>query len=416
MAYRTAVIAVMFVFVTAGAVFGGGSVFSANGVGEEQVGGGTRALGLGGGAFGLKDTMSFNAMNPALFAFAPRTAMRIGGHVAFWNTTSNGLTDSDGEMAWKDLGLILPLSKRWKLGLGLQPTRRQDVHTIAVRSASFPGDTTDRAYEERLTWSGSTVDVRLDNAYRFSERFSLGVAAIYSILHDERTAILDFEDTDFRDVRYNETTTFRGWSFSLGGYYAVSPRFGVGGFYRPRLQGSWTSELSRIGTDATVKRDGRADAPGEVALGFSYRLSPTFIGVADVRLGQWESGDYGMSINQATATSPDNPLFVSFGAERLAGQSPVASGFDLWGYRAGAFYRKHYWTAANDASVEDVGMSLGFSIPVAKSSGRIHAAAELGQRGLDEKKLGAQELFARLSFQVEIGETWFQRAKPRIPE
>jgi hypothetical protein len=34
----------------------------------------------------------------------------------------------------------------------------------------------------------------------------------------------------------------------------------------------------------------------------------------------------------------------------------------------------------------------------------------------ENPKLGATEMFARLSFQLEVGETWFQRAKPRIPE
>jgi hypothetical protein len=202
----------------------------------------------------------------------------------------------------------------------------------------------------------------------------------------------------------------------LGGYYAPSPRLSFGGFFRPRLQGSWTNELGKVNTDSTVKRDGLSKAPGEFALGVCYRLTPKIIGVADMRVGKWEAGDYGMALQRANAPAPEDPLFVSAGVERQARRAPVYSGLNLWGYRAGAFYRQHYWTAASDESVKDVGLALGFSIPVAQSSAWLHAAAEFGQRGFDEKKLGATEMFARFSFQLEVGETWFQRSKPRLPE
>jgi hypothetical protein len=145
-------------------------------------------------------------------------------------------------------------------------------------------------------------------------------------------------------------------------------------------------------------------------------LTSKIIGVADMRMGMWEAGDYGISFQGTQAAVPKDPLFLSVGIERQARRAPVFSDLNLWGYRAGAFYRQHYWTAASGEGVKDVGLALGFSIPVAQASGWLHTAAEFGQRGFDEKKLGATEMFARFSFQLEVGETWFQRAKPRLPE
>ena len=167
---------------TAGA---GGSIFSGNGIGEQQVGGGIRALGLGGGGLGLRDSMSFNSLNPGLVAFVPRTTMRMGGEIGFWNTTSNGLTDSDGEMTWKDLRLYVPLTSRWKFGAGLEPVFRQDLHTIGTRSANFPTDSADvQDYEERVTWTGSTADVRLDISNVLGQRVqSVGAGSQTAGMH-----------------------------------------------------------------------------------------------------------------------------------------------------------------------------------------------------------------------------------------
>ncbi len=389
-------------------------MFSANGAGEQQVVGGIRTLGLGGGGFGYQDSMSFNASNPALAAFAPRTTMRMAGEIGFWNTTADGLTDTDGEMTWRDIRLYIPLTRRWKLGAGIEPARRQDLHTIGNRTAVFP-DTT-QPYEERATWLGSTVDVRFDNAYKFSERFGLGVSVIYSFLHNEHSTIIDFGDTHYQDVRYTTTNTFRGWSVALGGFYKVSDRFGVGGFYRPRSTGNHVLELTKSGTDSTVKSDDRADSPGEFGFGLSYKLNPSFVGVADVSMGQWSDHDYGFTGTSLANGHVQDPLFVSVGLERLSRRAPLYSGFDLWSYRAGLFYRKHYWVTASGDPVVDLGLSAGASIPIAKSSGWLHWVAEVGKRGMDEKKLGATETFFRFSFQIEIAETWFQRTRPRIPQ
>ncbi len=419
MACRTGIVLLVMLGFSLTAAFAGGSMFSANGVGEQQVGGGVRALGLGGGGFGLLDTMSFNSMNPGLIAFVPRATMRMSGYLGFWNTTSNGQTDSDGEMSWKEIRLYVPLTNRWKVGAGIEPKQRQDIHTIGIRSGTFtdPVDSTQdiETYEERITWSGSTVDLRFDNAYRITDRFGLGISAIYTIMHNDRTSILDFADEDFRSNRFEQTQTFRRWSFAVGGQYQVSDRFGLGGYFRPRMSGNWTSELSKSGTDSTVKGEMDADGPGEFGVGLSYRLTPGLVGVADVWMGQWSQGDYGVYDAQSQE-EPQDPLFVSLGIERLARRGLLHSGFDLWGYRAGLFYRKHYWSTASGEAVADLGMSFGTSLPIARSNGWLHWVGEIGQRGLDEDKLGATETFFRFSFQIEIGETWFQRTKPRIPD
>jgi hypothetical protein len=132
--------------------------------------------------------------------------------------------------------------------------------------------------------------------------------------------------------------------------------------------------------------------------------------VADGRSGLWKTGDLGPNDNR----TPVTPLWLSAGVERLSRGETRISPFEKWGYRAGIFYRQHYWPEQSGEKVADMGGALGLSIPAPAGRGAIHLAAEVGRRG--SEKLGAIETFSRFTLMLEMNEQWFQRPKPRIPQ
>jgi hypothetical protein len=403
-------------------VFAGGSVFAPNGVGEQLTGGGARVQGLAGGGIALADSLSFNSENPALAAFAPRTIFRGGGEFGVWSTMSGDRTETDTEFLWKDVALYLPMTRSWRLGLGAAPTRYMDLRTYALHSASFiePVGASVVAYEERNIWQGSGVDWRVDNSFRVGNCCALGVSAVYTTLRIERTRTLDMEELVYRsyyfDTEYSEAERFSGWSAVGGLYVTPGQRWGLAATFRPRSRGRWKYSLTKFGTDSTERSNRRGDMPGEVRCGLSYRAGKRLMAVADAQLGQWSRGDLGIMADRADLPAPQNPLFLSAGVERLAGRPPLYSGWQNWAFRAGAYYRRHYWPLHNGQSVEDLGVTGGFSAPMNGMQTWLHAAFEGGMRGLDEDKLGARELFFRTSLQMEFSETWFQRTRPRLPK
>lgn len=297
-----------------GAPVRAGSIFSANGVGEQLPGGGTRAQGLGSGGIGLADSLSFNTMNPALAAFLPRTTFRLGGQVGFWNTRSNGRTDSDGEFTWQDVAIYLPITSRWKLGFGAQPLRQMDIMTFEPGTAVFPGQGDTIDIEQRNLWRGSALELRLDNAVRVTDKLALGLSAAYALMRVERRQTIDMPRLEgrqyYNDISYRQVETFRGWSAALGGFYQVSPRVGLGVMLKPRVTGNWTYDFSKIGADSTLKRDRRGKSPGDFRLGGSYQFAERWRGVADVAVGQWEREDLGILLADLLhSTAPVNPLF-----------------------------------------------------------------------------------------------------------
>jgi len=397
----------------------GGSIFSANSVGEQMVAGGTRAAGLGGGGYGLSDSIAFNSENPALAAFVTKATFRVAGQFGYWQSSSGGRNDTDGETVWKDLRLYLPMSSKWRLGFGAEPRERVDLNTFGDHAAMF-GDTSLVHYEERNVWQGGNIELRIDNAFLLGERAAVGVGMVYSILDNSSTHTLDFDNVSetsyYRDAAYGQTETYRGWTADVGAFWQATSCLGIGAAYRPRASGNWTFEFEKNGADSLLKRNKRGELPGHVLFGLSYLLSSRVIGVADMQLGQWKAGDLGAQENITDTRKPENPLFLSVGIERMIGRSVVKPGLNNWGLRGGLYYRKHYWPLENGSAIEDLGVSLGVSAPLSGSQSFLHWAIELGKRGMNENKLGASETFIRSSLEIEVTENWFVRTRPRIPK
>ncbi|MBU1983245.1 hypothetical protein KJ815_02430 [bacterium] len=399
--------------------FAGGSIFSPNGVGEELPSGGVRAIGLGGAGIGLADSMSFHSGNPALIAFTPRTLFRMSGHIGWWGTSADGRHDADAETVWRDFGLYFPVSSRWSVGIAANPSRHVDLNTFSQRIAQF-NDTNFVHYEMRDVWQGSTVDLRLENGVRLCDKVAVGLSVVYTILNNSSKHTIDLDQivrsSYYLDAASRQNETFRGWTADVGVHVQPTARLGIGIVYRPRSTGEWTYEFEKSRSDSIARHERSGGSPGYVKAGISYRFSPRVVGVMDVQSGQWSSDDLGALADVESPGTVVNPLFLSFGVERLPERSAIRSGFTNWGLRSGAFYRKHYWPKRNGAVVEDVGITFGLSAPLVASTAYLHWANEIGFRGLDENKLGAKETFFRTALEIEVSEKWFQRTRPRIPK
>jgi hypothetical protein len=407
--------------------YAGGSVFSANGVGEQVTTGGVRAEGVGGGLFGLKDSVSFSSTNPALAAFARRTSIRMGGTVGFWSTTADGETDADAETIWRDFALYVPVMPKWVSGFVFEPQRKMDLKLFTRKTAYFDAPVgegyTEQQYEERSAWAGSTIALRFNNAYKFTDCAAIGLSLNYLLEHNELTQKLDFDTAGYRDVSYDQIQNYRGWSATLGLFGQVNERLGVGLFYTPRSSGNWQIESTKGNSDSTVRRETSGSQAGEFGLGLSYQLRTGWTGLLDARIGQWDNKDLKVTF-AGQGEKPQTPIWLSAGFERNLIPKIVDQKQGLAGFRGGVFYRQHYWprqrwapsgreTALTPSALSDIGLSAGASAFVNSGQGLIHGAVEAGFRGGSNIVVGTKETFFRTSIQIEISEKWFQRRNPR---
>ncbi|MBU1920296.1 hypothetical protein KKG66_05585 [bacterium] len=414
MVRRTLQLISLLLFIGHVSAFAGGSIFSGNGLGEPQIQGGARAVGLAGGGLGLVDSMAFNTSNPSLAAFSRSALFRMSGQLGVWTVKSDGETDSDGEIAWSDFTVFLPVTGKYKIGLGVEAATRVDLRTFTPREAVFTGSDSVAAYEERAVWNGGTTDIRLVNAYRLSDRLAVGLTLAYSFVNLNRDITLDFESSDYQNAAYYQTARFKGWWTKVGFLWKPADKIGIGAYYRPRSGGDWELEIfENDGSKAILtKRDG--DTPSALGGGLSVMPHETWAITADLQTQFWSRRYLGILYDNNDQIVVKDPLFMSVGVEKFAKHDRLGGNMGQWAYRGGFFYRSHYWT--NDAGdpVTEYGISLGTSIPVGGWLGRLHIAEEIGSRGSND--FGATENFFRTSLQLEMSEQWFQRDNPRIPK
>jgi hypothetical protein len=384
----------------------GGSIYSANGLGETLVLGSARTVGLGGGGLALADTQGANFSNPALVALIPNTQVALGGRLAFWSTTSGGQTDADAESGWELFQLCFPVSPVWKVGLCLVPTRRMDVRTF--RSAEFAQEY--QAYEERIRNAGGEAEAQFVTGVHVSRLFSCGLTVGYAFRRLERWTTVDFSSSDWQDAEFHFDDSWHSWIVTAGALVQPLPRLSIGALFRPRQTGTWISDFSYIHQDSVAETRRSVSGPGEWGAGMAFEFVPGWMAVGDGRFGLWKKGDLGPN----DPRTPVAPYWLSLGVERLARAGTRISPMQKWGCRGGLFYRRQYWPEQNGETVTDIGGALGFSVPAPAQRGVLHFAGEVGRRG--SESYGALETFVRFSLTVEMNERWFQRTKPRTPQ
>ncbi|MBM3324941.1 MAG: hypothetical protein FJY66_04670, partial [Calditrichaeota bacterium] len=203
-------IILLFLFCPLHLALAGGSVYSANGLGEPLVLGGARIVGLGGGGLALADTQGANFSNPALVALIPGAQVAFGGNLGIWSTQRGDETDTDAEAGWQLFHLCFSVSPIWKMGLAVVPTRRMDVRTFQWDQYAY------KVYEERTRNVGGEAEAQFLTGLRLSEKVSFGVAIGYAFRRLERWTTIDFSSSDWRDAEFHFDDTWRSWVPTVG--------------------------------------------------------------------------------------------------------------------------------------------------------------------------------------------------------
>jgi hypothetical protein len=251
----------------------------------------------------------------------------------------------------------------------------------------------------------------LDNAFKFSNKFSLGVSAAFRFVRFDRTQTLQFSSySSYRNAQFIQTAQYKGFWFAAGFRWEPTPRFAVGGYVRPEGTGNWN--LTRRNNDHLheTEREDDGTSPMQIGGGILLRTGGGLMLTADAQMQSMTREHLGIFYDSVTVNVSD-PLFVSLGVEKPVVLETARNNILDWAWRGGLFYRSHSWTTADGDPVTDTGVSLGSSIPLAGFQGQLHWALEFGMRGDDEENFGATENFWRLAVQVEMSEKWFVRPK-----
>lgn len=260
------------------------------------------------------------------------------------------------------------------------------------------------------------------------DKFSVGAQFLYYFGNLDKSTIMDFSSSSFRDV-------YSGYTINLS---AVGGKFGIqyeqplssglyltaGATYKTssRLKGTVTdykyATISSVSDTLyhnidTLSHGKATRLASEFGLGFSLRKGDKWRVEVDYLRSDWS----GSRLAQTTGFSVtgDSKFSTTFSQSFRAGFEIVPSRNDIryymrrCSYRGGVYYDRDYYKL-NGNTVNSYGITLGITFPVFRWYNGVSIGVDLGQRGCNTGGL-IRERYAMLVVGFNIHDIWFQKPK-----
>lgn len=435
------------------------SPYTRYGIGDLQHFTHARNAGMGGTSLALREDSIIpdfvNFGNPASYTAIKHTSFDAGFSGSITNYTGSRGSSSATNAAVQYFAFGFPVTKWWGGCFGLKPYssigyEMRDTSSIAdtlsgtsipvqnifsgkgglnqffIGSSVQPFKNTlarfraSEKYKQLAAEKDSTQIRKIEKRLRAASGLSLGVNSSFLFGTLDRERHIDIVDNNYFDFRMRNSNDLGGFHFNFGAQYAlffkkdISLVFGAVFTPNTRIKGSQTilgERYSRTGDYVIVKDTVKYEKsqPGTVTLPLSFGG-----GIAFKKTGKWQiSLDYFQqnwsryeSFGQKDALQDSRR--ISAGAELSPGKEKfMGKGKNV--YRIGGYYSQTFLQLKN-TQLNDYGITFGFGFPIARRSGMINIAFELGERGTTKNNL-IKEQYANLRLGFTFNDKWFIKRK-----
>ncbi len=398
--------------------------FSRIGLGEISSQRSISNLGMGGVGVSLPTVQSSNLQNPALLSYHKLTVFEAAGVGQYSDLKTNTIQTNDfgGNLGY--LSLIFPVYKNMAINIGFQPF--SSVKYNAVSYALLPNTPTFVKYDYKGT--GGVSQVFLSTGYKIVQNLSVGAQINYNFgaVSNTSTSTLD----DFRGgfvAQLNDRYNYSDFTYRLGLHYFL-PVF----------------NNSQVNVGVTY--DGAADFNATHFRAFERKNTGDVVVDGDTLFSEKKESiqipdafTFGISLQRGylQAASGTQNTAYSFGIDYSMQDWSVANGSTIVGnnrlqssykisvggeitpnvrnsnylaritYRAGFSYAQTP-LIVNKESIEDMSVSIGFSLPVRNNFSSLNMYGAIGQRG---SLNSIQEKYVKFGLGVSISDRWFVRSR-----
>lgn len=358
------------------AVLGANSVFSFDGMAEQNTG--ADVYGMGMGETGSVDLfrVNQNISNPSVMVSANKVLFASGVSMGYsWYEDTTGETYRDDGLYFPYFSMIVPLQNHkvgFHFGTYLSGNLKNEMESIW----SLDGE--DLNYVQKNQIRRNIFKVELLYAYKWNV-LNLGIGGHYYLGNQRQRWDAEFEDSAYDDVKYELEQDFKNPGITLG----VSKKLehislGVTYTSASKLEGEtiyWFNHFPG-GDTLDVAEETLFETPQIINGGITWRFSERYKISVDANYELWESTD----------TYEENTLKAGLGFA----YDPL-SGYGQWyeriPLRVGGYTRNLPFTR-NDASIRENAVTMGFSIPLKSPNKKIEFAAKYFARGdVDEHDL-----------------------------
>jgi hypothetical protein len=345
------------------------------------------------------DSLNVNAQNFSMWTNLSNTTISV---LAGYDGAS--ATDQEDNNYYSELfnfqGALVgvPLQKKKiVLGIGLQPISNIDrrfVDTLVTNSNEI----------ESLYLKGGLGRAIANISYSPIRNFGLAIGYEFTFGSIKEDYIINDEDVSVYRIEVDKESRMFGTGFIFSAYLQPMQNLTVGLFNRLAVKTDVDIIRKSISTEVEEKQHDKITLPAQYGMGLEYKFKPRYKVGMDLLYQDWENG-YKVD-NKKLGSTQDKFFRFGVGIERTQSQKRFTDLLEQMDFRAGLFYGQLNQTNNNN-SVNEYGLTFGFSLPIIRYISVLDIYGKIGRRGsLSQNTI--EETFYSFGVTFSASELWFK--------
>lgn len=369
---------------------------------------------MGGIAFGLRDGMQINPLNPASYTAIDSLTFLFEGGVSLqnMNINSNGVKLNAKNSSFDYLAMQFRLAPWMAMSVGLLPY--SSVGYTVSDSKTENGLSTSRSF----TGDGGLHQLYAGLGVKILKNLSVGVNASYFWGDITRSRTVLYPNTASSYSYVQQTgVSISDYKLDFGAQYTLNINkkhsLTLGGVYSPKHKlNNDANVITQVSENVNTDLDATFELPNSFGFGVTYNYNKQLTLGADYSLQQWSKTKFGVTTADATVREDFNETYaysdrskISVGGEYI----PNAIGRSYFArvkYRLGGYYTTPYYKIGGEKAAQEYGVTAGFGIPVPRSRSILSISGQFVRvKGLETNMVN--ENIFRVSIGLTINENWF---------
>jgi hypothetical protein len=362
-----------------------------------------------------QDSIHINLENPASFSSLKLTTFSMGGTYGTKTLKSSTESASARRTTLDYLAVGLPLGK-FGLGFGLIP-----YSSVGYKIEKLTSDV--GGINKRLSGTGGLNKVFLGIGYKITPNFSIGADANYNFgkIETNSLEIINGVPLGTRELNSAELS---GVNFNIGTMYQakLSKKLSLYSSLNYTIEGAITSkntrnistvvynssfDLSVVDSYGDQKSQSEVKYPSKISFGLGIGEAKKWL--LGGKIAYQKTSGQENSYNKADNVGYGRYGSVSLGGYYIPNYNSFSSYTKRIVYRAGLKYEKT-GLMINSESINDMGLTLGFGLPITGYFSNVNLGLELGKKGTTNANL-IQENYANFSVGFSLNDKWFEKRK-----
>ena len=384
----------------------------------------THNISMGGVGLANGNGLNINNINPALLYQNSLSAFDAAFTMEYKDMSKSGEVASiwNGGFAYGVFAFPI-ISNRWSTSIGISPYSQVQYSIEEVRNINND----DEFASLRQEGSGGLSRVHFSHGVRLFKGLAVGIKAsfLFGAINEDLSILPQTEQIASLVTSYTDNIYYTGFLFEPALHYSLkvgeATTLNLGGVYQ--LSSSINARRNvnfenlnvggqLISNDTIISDEqGSIVIPQNMGVGLALDKYLKYSIALDFTLQQWGAFQAYRSDASADEGGNDgmqNSYTLALGGQLIPDVASVSSYLKRVTYRAGLRYQMTPFQV-NDTQISDMGVSLGFSLPMSSLSS-LNLAFEAGIRGTTDNSL-VRENYFRGTLGIGFNDRWFIRRK-----